>query len=181
MQYIYSRVSTEKQAAENQTTNLLKLYPQAEVIEEVATSSKTRPILNDLISRLMQGDTLIIAALDRLGRRLVETVTLIEELHARGIALVSVREGLDYSTPAGKLVIQVICAVAELERNIISERTKAALQAKKNKGIKLGRKHTYGAETRAEIKRLCSLGLSYAETARRVGVSPAQVGRIEKE
>ena len=180
MQYIYSRVSTDKQEAQNQTANLLRTYPNATVIEEVASGAKHRPKLKSLLKSLEKGDILIVAALDRLGRRTSEILLVIEDLERRGVILKSVREGVDYSTPVGKLVTQIICSVAEMERSLISERTKEALRAKKMSGVVLGRKPTIPATTIKRIKELRAKGLTIREVQARTGVSSSYVARLTR-
>ena len=138
MQYIYSRVSTDKQETQNQLSKLKELFPGAAVFEEVSSGAKARPVLQTLLASLHSGDILIVAALDRLGRRTSEVLALIEDLERRGVILKSIREGVDYSTIAGRLVTQILCACAEMERRLISERTKMALEARRKAGVKLG-------------------------------------------
>lgn len=85
--FIYSRVSTGNQDATNQTTNLKQQFPHAEVIEETASGGKARPALERLVQELQSGDTLVVAALDRLGRKTSEILLLVEDLEKRGIIL----------------------------------------------------------------------------------------------
>ena len=120
MLYIYSRVSTGRQDTANQLAKLRELYPAATVFEETASGAKRRPILESLLQLLKEGDQLIIAALDRLGRRTSEILALIEDLERRGVVLKSLREGLDYSSISGKLVTQILAACAEMERGLIA-------------------------------------------------------------
>lgn len=155
-QYIYSRVSTEKQETENQVHSLRSLYPNAEVVEEYISGTKDhKPALESLMKRMAKGDTLIVAALDRLGRRAGVAITLIDKLYRDGITVISVREGLDYSTSSGRLIGQITFAVSENERNLISERTKQALKRLQDSGVKLGRasiSNEERAKTGAKIK-----------------------------
>lgn len=137
MDYIYTRVSTDKQTTQNQETLTLK-YPSATLVSETASGVKHRPILQTLLQKLQPGDRLIVAALDRLGRRTTEILTLIENLTKKQITLISEREGVDYSTPMGRLVTQILVSVAELERSLISERTKAGMQLAKSNGKRIG-------------------------------------------
>ncbi len=181
MQYIYSRVSTERQKAENQTLNLKAKYPDAVVFEETASGAKVRPVLETLIGHVLKpGDSLIVAALDRLGRRTSEVLALIEDLSRRGITLISVREGVDYSTITGKLVTQILCSVAEMERNLISERTRDALAAKKAQGVKLGARPKIPAETVARVRELRREGRKFQEIADLTGVSLGRVHTLCK-
>jgi DNA invertase Pin-like site-specific DNA recombinase len=139
-QYIYSRVSTDKQETENQLHGLRARYPTAEVVEEYISGTKVhKPELEQLLGRLVKGDTLVIAALDRLGRTAHRAMALLENLDKQGIVVVSVREGIDYSTSTGRMVAGMMLVIAQNERDIISERTKAALKRLQDSGVKLGR------------------------------------------
>jgi DNA invertase Pin-like site-specific DNA recombinase len=149
MIYIYSRVSTNKQDNTNQTQPLLDLYPSAKIVEEVASGAKERPKLVQLIEFLDKGDTLVVYALDRLGRSTRDVLGKIERINARGIILVSLREKLDLSTMQGKFMMTIMLAFAELERTIISERIKTALGVKKANGVILGRPEKEGAISRS--------------------------------
>lgn len=180
MQYIYSRVSTDKQETQNQLSQLKELFPGAAVFEEVASGSKVRPILQALLGMLKAGDTLIVAALDRLGRRTSEVLALIEDLERRGVVLKSIREGVDYSTIAGRLVTQILCACAEMERRLISERTKLALDAKRKAGVRLGCPSKHSAETVSRVLELRAGGMPVREVAKLTGVSASRVSQLSK-
>ena len=180
MQYIYSRVSTDKQETQNQLCRLKELFPSAAVFEEVASGAKVRPVLQTLLGSLGTGDVLIVAALDRLGRRTSEVLSLIEDLERRGVVLKSIREGVDYSTIAGRLVTQILCACAEMERRLISERTKLALEARKKAGVKLGGPVKYNVETVQRVRELRSLGQTVREVAKITGVSASRISQLCK-
>lgn len=187
MQYIYSRVSTDKQANENQLYSLKKSYPEAAVIEETISGTKVyKPVLEALLARLRPGDTLVIAALDRLGRRAGKAINLIDSLYERGIRVISVREGVDYGTSTGKLIGQITLAVSENERNLISERTKAALAAKKaeamlsGNGWRCGRPNTISDITKATIFELRKQGKHIREINRLTGVSTGRISQLLK-
>lgn len=141
---------------------------------------KKRPILDALISRMEEGDVLIVAALDRLGRRTSELLSLIEDLSTRRIVLKSIREGLDYSTLTGKFMIQVLCAFAEMERNIISERTKIALAAKKKAGVHCGRSPTYSPAKVAQVLELRGRGFTTRAVSVMTGVSASRVSQLSR-
>lgn len=176
--YIYARTSTNMQDTENQTTLLLNQFPDAEVIQEIASGGKARPKLTELIGRLEKGDTLIVAALDRLGRKTVEILSLIEDLDRRGVILKSQREGIDYGSISGRLVVQILVSVAELEKSLISQRTKAALEAKRQQGIVGGRRPKYTLQQIAEVKTLRANGVTLKEIAYKTGISVARVHQL---
>lgn len=181
MLYIYSRVSTDKQDTENQLARLRELYPNASFVEETASGTRSRPLLDALLLQLQSGDTLIVYAIDRLGRRASEVLTLIEKLGARGITLKSIREGIDISTIAGKLVMQVLASVAEMEVNLIRERTKAALAAKRKQGIVGGRRPTYSQDLIKRAKELRLQGKTLKEVAAETGISISRIAQLSKK
>lgn len=178
MLYIYSRVSTGRQDTANQLAKLRELYPTATVYEETASGAKRRPVLEALLETLVSGDHLIVAALDRLGRRTSEILALIEDLEKRGVVLKSLREGLDYGTIAGKLVTQILAACAEMERGLIASRTRDALAAKRAQGIVGGRRPTYPAEVVAKVHALRKQGLTCRAIAAMTGVSASRVSQL---
>lgn len=177
-QFVYARVSTLSQETENQVTNLKRLYPEAIFIEEVASGAKARPELDKLVQQLQRGDELIVSSLDRLGRKTSEILVLIESLEKRGIILKSLREGLDYSTISGRLVTQILVSVSELERSLISQRTKAALAAKREKGIVGGRPRIHGDDKIEKAKQLRANGKSLAYISKEVGISISRLHQL---
>lgn len=101
-----------------------------EVFREVASGAKTaRPVLDDLLKRLRQGDVLVIWKLDRLARSLTHIVTLTNELMERKIGLISLNDPIDTTTPQGRLMCNIFASLAEFERDLICERTQAGLIA----------------------------------------------------
>lgn len=180
MQYIYSRVSTGKQDTANQLTRLKELYPNATVVEETASGAKSRPELQSLVLRLQKGDELLVAAMDRLGRRTSEVLALIEDLERRGIILKSLREGVDYSTVCGRLVTQILCSVAEMERGLIASRTRDALAAKRQQGIVGGRRPTYPPEVVARVRAMKTQGFTNKAIAIETGMSASRVGQLTR-
>ncbi len=179
-QFVYCRVSTQSQETENQVINLRRQYPDAEFIEEIASGAKARPELEKLVQQLQRGDELIVSSLDRLGRKTAEILTLIDSLEKRGIILKSLREGLDYSTISGRLVTQILVSVSELERSLISQRTKAALAAKREKGIIGGRPRVHGDEAVARARTLRSEGKSLSAISEVVGISKTRLHQLLK-
>src|SRR5690606_38297373 len=107
-----------------------------------------------------------------------EILSLIEELDRRDVILKSLREGVDYSTISGRLVVQVLASVAELERSLISSRTKAALAAKRKKGIVGGRPRIITDEQITLLNKLRKEGLTIRAIAKKTGISPARVHRL---
>lgn len=145
---IYARVSTADQTCENQ---LLELHRYATargwtvvdyVDQGVSGAKDRRPALDTLLAdaRRRRFDILVVWRLDRLGRNLRHLVTLLEDVQALGIAFVSLAEGIDATTPAGKLQMHILAAIAEFERARIAERVRAGLARAKAQGQRLGRR-----------------------------------------
>lgn len=179
--YIYSRVSTKEQNSESQLLNLRNKYPNAKIFNEIASGAKKRPILGTLINELQCGDRLIVAALDRLGRKTVEILGLIENLEKRGIILISDREGIDYSTITGRLVTQILVSIAEMERNLLSERTKAGLKAAKANGRLGGRPKVYSQKEIAKALEILGSGLTSRQVARKTGISYSYLNYLRRK
>lgn len=175
MIYIYARVSTEDQTTANQVQELAKKYPGATLVLETASGVKQRPKLEALIEGLEPNELVYTYSLDRLGRSTKDIIETIERIMAKGARLELKREGMSYDSAMGKLVIQVMAAVAELERNLISERTKTALQARKAKGVKLGPPKKHPDRKRQQALKLLAEGKPLRIVAKYVGVSKSQV------
>ena len=145
---IYARVSTLDQEPENQLAELRR-YVRArswdaavEYVDHGISGAKDRrPALDRLVrdARRRRIDVLICWRLDRLGRNLRHLVTLLDELQAVGVAFVSLGEGIDCTTPAGRLQLHILAALAEFERARIAERVTAGLARAKRQGKRLGR------------------------------------------
>src|SRR6476660_7699637 len=144
---IYARVSTWDQEPENQLQELRR-YAEArnwtavEYIDRGVSGAKDRrPSLDRLVAdaRRRRFDVLVVWRLDRLGRNLKHLVTLLEDMQAVGIAFVSLGEGIDCTTAAGRLQLHVLAALAEFERARIAERVRAGLSRVRASGRRLGR------------------------------------------
>lgn len=135
----YARVSTKDQNLDLQI-DALKTFGVDEIHEEkISSREKKRQVLDNLILNMREGDTLVVYKLDRLGRTVTQLIDLVESFTDRGINFVSLSEQLNTTTPIGKFVFHVLCAMAQMERDILSERTKAALAAAKLRGRSGGR------------------------------------------
>jgi DNA invertase Pin-like site-specific DNA recombinase len=111
----------------------------------VSGSKESRPELNRMLrdAHRRSFDAVVCWKLDRLGRSLKHLVTTIEDLAAYGVSFVSLRDNLDLSTPSGRLMMHIIGAMAEFERELIRERVTAAIQAARKRGVRIGRPRTY--------------------------------------
>ena len=145
---IYARVSTLDQEPENQLGELrqyvgARSWTSVEYVDKGVSGSKDRrPALDALIkdAKRRRFDVLVCWRLDRLGRNLKHLVTLLDELQALGVAFVSLAEGIDATTPAGKLQMHILGAIAEFERARIAERVRAGLARARANGRRLGQK-----------------------------------------
>jgi DNA invertase Pin-like site-specific DNA recombinase len=135
----YARVSTKDQNLSLQKDALQKEGCEL-IFEEKASGAKSdRPELRRMIDQLRKDDIVIIWKLDRLGRSLRDLVNLVTEIQDKGAGLKSLNDSIDTTTPQGKLTFHLFAALAEFERDIISERTKAGLESARARGRKGGR------------------------------------------
>lgn len=148
----YVRVSTGDQNTDLQRADLEALGA-SRIFEDKASGTKTdRPELAAALDYLREGDTLVVWRLDRLGRSMKHLIEVVEGLEARGIGFRSVKESIDTTTPAGKLVFHIFSALAQFERELIVERTRAGLAAAKERGAKPGRKPSLSADQVAVVR-----------------------------
>jgi DNA invertase Pin-like site-specific DNA recombinase len=134
----YARVSTEGQDLEPQVV-ALRAAGCTEIVEEKASGTdRARPELAALLARLRRGDTLVVVRIDRLARSLAHLLEVVDRLRQMGAHFRSLSDPIDTASPTGRLVIQVIGAIAEFERNLIAERTRAGLAVAKGRGKQLG-------------------------------------------
>jgi DNA invertase Pin-like site-specific DNA recombinase len=138
----YARISTADQSLNLQRDALLAAgCDPNHLYTDVASGAKAdRPGLEAALHYLRAGDTLVVWKLDRLGRSLTHLIDTVHRLDARGIGFKSLQEHIDTTTPGGKLVFHVFAALAEFERDLIGERTKAGLTAARARGRTGGRK-----------------------------------------
>ncbi|HHA1470857.1 TPA: recombinase family protein [Enterobacter kobei] len=165
MQIGYVRVSTNDQNTALQR-NALE-YAGCELIFEDKMSGKTsdRPGLKKVLRTLSEGDTLVVWKLDKLGRSMRHLVSLIEDLRGRGINFRSLTDSIDTSTPMGRFFFHVMGALAEMERELIVERTRAGLAAARAQGRIGGRRPKLTEEQWAQAGRLLEAGESRQRVA----------------
>ena len=176
----YARVSTTSQNLDVQLRALTEAGVPAELVftDKISGTQADRPGLAALMAEAREGDTLVLYSLDRLGRSLVHMVTTIDELIRRGVALRSLTDTIDTTTPSGRFQLNVFVAMAEYQRALIVERVQDGLEAARARGVQLGRKSPITPEQVRAIHRLHRAGLSHYKIHRRVGVSKGAVGRV---
>ncbi|WP_337173558.1 recombinase family protein [Paludisphaera sp.] len=145
----YARVSTQDQNLDLQR-DALKAAGCTRIVEDTASGGKRdRSGLERVREQLRKGDVLVVWRMDRLARSLKHLIDLMSELEEQGIGFQSITEAIDTTTPGGKLVFHIFGALAEFERNLIRERTKAGLEAARARGRKGGRKKKLDERKRA--------------------------------
>jgi DNA invertase Pin-like site-specific DNA recombinase len=178
---VYARVSTVDQQPEKQLAELRR-YALARgwevkgyVDHGVSGAKERRPALDEMMAdaKRRRFDAVVCWRLDRLGRNLRHLITMLDELRALGIAFVSLAEGIDATTPAGKLQLHILAAIAEFERGHIQERVRAGLVRAKAQGKRLGRPKT----TIPTDKLMAVVHLSSPGAALALGVSQATIRR----
>lgn len=180
---LYARVSTFDQEPENQLQELRR-YCEArgwtvkEFVDRGVSGSKdSRPALDALVkdAKRRKFDVLVVWRLDRLGRNLRHLILLLDELTAIGVGFVSLAEAIDTSTPAGRLQLHILGAIAEFERARIQERVMAGLSRARSQGKKLGRPML----REISLEALDSVrGLSAREAAKRLGIPRSTFQRM---
>ena len=183
---IYARVSTNNGQSPEMQTRELREYCQrrgwdiaGEYVDVGVSGAKdSRPELNRLLTdaHRRQFDALVVWKFDRFARSVSHLLRALETFQALGIEFVSLTEGVDTSTPAGKMVFTVLGAVSELERSLIRERVRAGLRNAKAKGKHIGRPKV--AVDGSQIARLRSQGLSWLTIGKRLGVGEGTVRRV---
>ena len=176
----YARVSTGEQNLDRQLDNLMAYGCEAENIyqEKMTGTDIERPILNIMLKALREGDTLVIDSFSRLSRSTKHLLDTVEELNKRGINLVSLKESLDTTTATGKLMLTMLSALSQFERDIIVERTREGLKAARARG-RMGGRPTIGSEkTKAKaIKLYEANAMTNKQIAKASGVSIATLNR----
>ena len=158
MNFGYARVSKNEQSLDVQIEKL-KAAGCDEIFQEKISGAKDdRPQLQALIEKLRKGDTLCVVRLDRLGRRMMKLVELINEFKTKGIEFIALENNLDTSTPMGMLLFNICAAFSEMERELIRERVKAGLDSAKHQGRTGGRPKALTDEKAETIRALRQVG-----------------------
>ena len=182
---IYSRVSTTSQTTDNQTQELLAVAErnswniEAVYSDVISGAKEKRPELDALMKAVIKRevDVVLIWDISRLGRSLQHLLKLLEEFHAKGVDVYFHQQGLDTTTPAGKLMFQMCGAFAEFERGMIQERVKAGLQRAKAQGKKLGAP-TVPEKTVTKVKEMHEVGMSFRKIGRELGIHHSTVSKL---
>jgi len=186
--FAYCRVSTADQTTDNQLTEIkaagFTIDARRAVTETISgsVSASERPEFSRLLDRLESGDVLIVTKLDRLGRNAMDVRTTVEHLAALGIRVQCLAlGGVDLTSPAGKMTMQVINAVAEFERDLLIERTNAGISRAKAEGKTFGRPSALSETQQAEVLRRLAQGDAVALLAREYETTRQTIMRVRSK
>lgn len=177
----YVRVSTKEQTVENQKQQITgsgysvrKWFTDEAVSGSVESTSRLG--LKSLLDYIREGDILVITAIDRLGRNTIDVLSTVTKLNEKGVKVISLREGVDLSTPTGMAVIGIMASLAQLEKDLINERRKIGIQRAQASGVHCGR------PIKVEIKdfeSLLSEEMSPKEIMENLGISKSTFYRMK--
>lgn len=174
MVYGYARVSTQEQDTQLQL-DALTLAGAHQIFTEKTSSVGARPELQKLLKTMKSGDLLMVYKLDRLARSLKDLLNILDGLERKGVKFRSLTEPVQTDNYLGRFMLQILGAVAELERNLIRERSIAGQKAAAEKGAKLGRPCTVPESSLQDIAKLYWQGMSKADISRRYSVTLSRV------
>jgi DNA invertase Pin-like site-specific DNA recombinase len=167
----YARVSTQDQNLDLQIDALTKAGCKKVFDDKISGSRAERPGLSKVLEMLREGDTLVVWKLDRLGRSVKNLVDLVGELHKQDIQFKSLTDAIDTGTPSGRFFFHVMASLAEMERELTVERTRAGLEVARQLGRKGGRKRQMTDSKIESAKKLLADGLPPRDVAKNLGVS----------
>lgn len=174
----YARVSTESQDLTVQINALTQAGCSIIYRETISGGEWDRPQLQLLLTQLNRGDVVVVMKLDRLSRALKDTLVLFERMESMGVGFKSLNESIDTTSPAGRMMMQMIGSFAEYERAMIRERTLAGLARARSEGRVGGRKPKLSVVQKSEAVDMVRSGKCTAvEVARSYGVHPSTISR----
>jgi putative DNA-invertase from lambdoid prophage Rac len=183
--FAYCRVSTSDQTTDNQVREVAQagfaVDPRRFVMETISGSVPTseRPGFNRLVDKMEQGDVLVVTKLDRLGRNAMDVRATVEALAGMGVRVHCLAlGGIDLTSPAGKMTMGVIAAVAEFERDLLIERTQAGLARAKAEGKVMGRPSSLSPKHVEEVRQRLAGGEAVAALARAYDTSRQTIMRV---
>ena len=176
----YARVSTADQTADPQADALSSAGCSRVWTDTASGSTTSRPQLDDLLTHLRSGDTLVVWRLDRLGRSLPHLLQTVDDLDSKGVGFKSLTEAIDTTTSGGKLIFSIFGAIAEFERNLIRERTAVGLAAARARGRVGGRPRKMTDNRIRTAKRLRDNGTPLWEIAEILGIGRTTLYRYLK-
>lgn len=185
--FAYCRVSTAEQTTDNQIQEIaaagFEVKPQRAIVETISGSvaASERKGFKKLQDKLEAGDVLVVTKLDRLGRNAMDVRTTVEKLTGLGVRVHCLAlGGVDLTSPAGKMTMSVIAAVAEFERDLLIERTQAGLSRAKSEGKVLGRPQRLTKVQAVVVRDRIATGESVASLSREFGTSRQTIMRVRE-
>lgn len=179
--YGYARASTKDQNLELQIDALKAAGCSRIFQEKISGMKKERPELNKLLDHLDKGDTVVVYKLDRISRSTKHLIDLVEHFEKAGVHFVSLSDDIDTTTPTGRFLFKIMSGLAELERDIISERTHAGLAAARARGRSGGRPRTDPDKMATAVKMWESKTYTIEEITKAVGISAPTLYRYMKK
>ena len=167
----YARVSTQDQNLELQREVLAKVGCRKLFEDKISGTRAERPGLAKALEMLREGDTLVVWKLDRLGRSVKQLVDLVSELHKRAVQFKSLTDAIDTGTPSGRFFFHVMASLAEMERELTVERTRAGLEVARQLGRTGGRRRKMTDSKIESAKKLLASGVPPKDVAKNLGVS----------
>lgn len=178
MRIAYARVSTEAQELHRQVDALERVGYDRLITEKYTGVDKNREGIKQLLATVRKGDTVIVESISRLGRNTLDILTIVKEITDQGATFVSLKENMDTTTPTGEAMFTMLVAIAQLERDLIVQRTKEGLESAKKRGVKLGRPALDEQKIQDALKMYDSGDYTVKEIIRLTGVSQ---GKLYKE
>jgi len=167
----YARISTQDQSLDLQRDALVQANCEKIYEDKISGTRSERPGLEFALEVLREGDTLVVWKLDRLGRSVKGLVSLVNDLSDRGVHFNSLTDNINTSTPSGRFFFHVMASLAQMERELIVERTRAGLIAARQQGRVGGRKRSMTDSKIDSAKKLLANGIPPKEVAKNLGVS----------
>ncbi len=167
----YARVSTQDQNLNHQIEALTKAGCEKVFEDKVSGTRAERPGLTKALELMRTGDTLVVWKLDRLGRSVKHLVDLVAGLQKQGVQFKSITDAIDTGTPSGRFFFHVMASLAEMERELTVERTRAGLEMARQLGRKGGRKRLMTDSKILSAKKLLANGIPPRDVAKNLGVS----------
>ena len=176
----YARVSTQDQNLDMQIDELKKQGCERIYKEKITGTKKDRPELEEMLKTLRAGDTVIVYKLDRISRSTKHLIELSDFFNENNVEFISIQDKIDTSTPMGRFFFRMMSSIAELERDIISERTKGGLASARARGRKGGRPKVDEKKVQLAKKMYDSKEYSISEIVKATGISQATLYRYIK-
>ena len=181
MKFGYARVSTDTQSLDRQIDALNKYGVDELLTEKMTGTKRSRPELDRLIDKMRAGDTVVIESLSRLGRSTKDLLALVEQFNEQGVILVSLKENIDISTPTGKLLVTVLSALCQFERDLTVQRTNEGLTAARARGRKGGRPPKDKKAIEQALKMYDTKAFSVAKICEVCGISQGTLYKAKNE